>query len=325
MAELTVLNRQTDKTHGGKRVDRVAGSLFSDYSRGRLQQWIHSGDLTVDGRKVIPRHRLAGGELLRLRVTIEPDEIVCPQNIPLDLLFQDEDIIIVNKPAGLVVHPAAGNRDGTLQNALLYHDSALAGVPRGGIVHRLDKDTTGIMVVARNLRSHHHLVNQLQTRTMKRIYEAVVYGQTEPDRRFSAPIGRHPRDRKKMAVVPSGKRAVSRFRTLEQFSFGLADNCPADLSHIEVSLETGRTHQIRVHMTHLGHPLVGDPDYGRKFNPPRNWPQAVKSGLAGFSRQALHARKLELIHPHSGKNVRFESALSPDMKSLLAVLAKETL
>jgi 23S rRNA pseudouridine1911/1915/1917 synthase len=184
----------------------------------------------------------------------EPQGEVLPQDIPLDVLHADDDLLVINKPAGLVVHPAAGNPDGTLQNALLYFDSSLALVPRAGIVHRLDKDTSGIMAVARSLRAHHSLVGQLQARTMSRVYETVVSGRTAAKGTVDAPIGRHPVDRKRMAVVPSGKPAVSHFRLLRRFD---------GLSHLEVSLESGRTHQIRVHMQHIGHPLIGDPVYGK--------------------------------------------------------------
>ncbi len=336
MSKPTVLTRRTDSSHCGKRLDLVASRLFSDYSRGRLKVWIQCGDLTVDGRVVLPRYKLAGDETLRLETIVQVEESVTPQDIPLDLLFEDEDIIIVNKPAGLVVHPAVGNRDGTLQNGLLYHDGGLSAIPRSGIVHRLDKDTTGVMVVARSLRAHTSLVKQLQTRTMKRSYEAIVHGRVPNQGRVDAPIGRHPRDRKKMAVVLSGKHAVSRFRRLRQYCPGgdvvgagagrsgaeaeAGSKGSGMICHIEVSLETGRTHQIRVHMTHLGHPLVGDPTYGRKFNSPRSWHADLRAAIGEFPRQALHARTLVLIHPGSGEEVRFQSELPADMVVLLNLL-----
>ncbi len=315
MADLIELVRRTDSSYCGLRVDQVASKLFDDYSRGRLQQWIHSGDLTVDGRGVQPKFRMAGGETLRLRVALAPSEAARGEDIPFDIVHQDEDLVVINKAAGMVVHPAPAHNSGTLLNALLHFDENLASLPRAGIVHRLDKDTSGVMVVARSLRAHHSLVRQLQDRSMKRVYEAVVYGKLSAQSRLDAPIGRHPRDRKKMAVVASGKHAVSHFRLLRCFG-----DDPFQVSHIEVSLETGRTHQIRVHMTHLGHPLVGDPVYGRKSTVSKKWPQPARSCLNEFSRQALHARSLTLQHPGSKSTMRFGSELPRDMLRLLETL-----
>jgi len=295
----------------GMRLDQVAAELFDDFSRARLQKWIRGGDLLVDGEALKPTYRVCGGELLRLDAEPEYSDDVLPEPIPLRIIHADDDIIVLDKPAGLVVHPAAGNPAGTLQNALLSFDPRLAALPRAGIVHRLDKDTSGIMVVARSLRAHHSLVEQLQTRDMSRIYQAVVIGELIAGGVVDAPIGRHPVDRKRMAVVPSGKPAVSRYRVVERFH---------GLTHIEVSLETGRTHQIRVHMAHIGHALVGDPVYGRASRRRRGMSDELAGVLRDFPRQALHAERIGLVHPGDQKPVQFTAPLPEDFLGLLAAL-----
>jgi len=297
-----------ERGQAGLRLDQAAAELFADFSRARLQRWIRSGELRVDGQALKPTHRVFGGETLQLDAEPEFQSEVLAQRIPLDVVHADEDIIVVNKPAGLVVHPAVGNPDGTLQNALLNFDGRLAALPRSGIVHRLDKDTSGIMVVARSLRAHNSLVEQLQSRQMSRIYRAVVIGEVTAGGTVDAPIARHPVDRKRMAVVASGKPAVSHYRIIE---------CFHGCTEIEVSLESGRTHQIRVHMTHIGHPLVGDPVYGRASRRRRGTPEAVVELLRRFPRQALHAERIELVHPGSGQPVRFSAPLPADMRALL--------
>ena len=297
----------------GLRLDQAAAELFPDYSRARLQKWIRAGELTVDGRVCKPTYRLLGGERLRLEAEVELHDEVRPEPIPLDILHADDDLIVIDKPAGLVVHPAAGNPDGTLQNALLHFDASLAGLPRAGIVHRLDKETSGVMVVARSLRAHTSLVRQLQTRTMSRVYRALVLGDIVAGGTVDAPIGRHPRDRKRMAVVASGRPAVSRYRVLNRFG---------DLTWLEVSLESGRTHQIRVHMRHLDHPLVGDPVYGRK---PRQAGLSVAQyeAVRDFPRQALHAAILKLRHPADDRPCIYRSPLAADLRELLGILEIE--
>ncbi len=299
--------------HIGMRLDQLAAVLFTDFSRARLQKWVRSGELTVDGQALKTTFRISGGETLRLDALPERQDEVLPQDIPLDIIHADDDIILINKPAGLVVHPAAGHPDGTLQNALLYFDGSLATLPRSGIVHRLDKDTTGVMVVARSLRAHTSLVEQLQARQMSRVYEAVASGETNTSGTVDAPIGRHPRDRKRMAVVLSGKPAVTHFRVMRRFQ---------GFSHLEVSLESGRTHQIRVHMQHIGHPLVGDPVYGKSRKALKGVPDALLEAIRAFPRQALHARRLSLAHPASGETVCFEVPLPADMEDLLEILAR---
>jgi 23S rRNA pseudouridine1911/1915/1917 synthase len=309
-----LLERQVEGDRAGQRLDQAAAELFPDFSRARLQRWIREAALTVDGRASRPSRRLAGGEWLRLDAELEESDEVLPQDLPLAVLHADEHLIVIDKPAGLVVHPAAGHPDGTLQNALLHHFPDLATLPRAGIVHRLDRDTTGVMVVARSLKAHACLVAQLQERRMGRIYRAVCHGVTDAQGTVDAPIGRHPRDRKRMAVVAGGKPAITHFRRL-----GRADG----FSHLELSLESGRTHQIRVHMQHLGWPLVGDPQYGR-----RNLAEAERSGASpealeaarGFPRQALHALRLRLEDPASGRALRFEAPLPDDLRALLRSL-----
>jgi 23S rRNA pseudouridine1911/1915/1917 synthase len=305
------LAANTTAGHVGSRLDQVAAELFSDYSRGQLQKWIRSGELTVDARNEKPTFKIKGGEKLVVDARPEPRDETIPQDIPLDVLYADDDLLVINKPAGIVVHPAAGNRDGTLQNALLHYDPGLAVLPRSGLVHRLDKDTSGVMVIARSLRAHTSLVSQLQDRSMGRVYEAIAAGEIRRRDTVNEPIGRHPRDRKRMAVVSSGRKAVSHYRILQAFK---------GFTHIEVSLETGRTHQIRVHMAHIGHPLVGDATYGRKPRSVKGMDVQLVEGIKAFPRQALHARYLTLLHPADGREMRFEATVPEDMQGLLDLL-----
>ncbi len=300
-----------DAVCAGARFDQAAAALFADFSRGQLQKWIRSGELTLDGRTQKPTVRLSGGEVLEIDAAPAPDDRVEPERIALDVIHADADLVVLDKPAGLVVHPAVGNRTGTLQNALLHYDPSLAAVPRAGIVHRLDKDTSGVLVVARSLRAHASLVAQLQARTMSRIYEAVVWGDVATGGTVDLPVGRHPRDRKRMAVVASGKRAVTHYRVLQRYGA---------FTRLELSLETGRTHQIRVHMTHRRHPLVGDPQYGRRPRSPAGIDPVTLAQVVAFPRQALHARRLSLIHPEDGAERQFDSPLPEDFRSLLRQL-----
>ena len=295
----------------GSRLDVAAAELFRDYSRARLQKWIRSGELVVDGQASKPTLKVWGGESLRLAAVTHDEGEVYPQDIPLDVLHADEDLLVLNKPAGLVVHPAAGNPDGTLQNALLHFDPDLAAIPRAGIVHRLDKDTSGVMVVARSLRAHASLVRQLQSRRMSRVYRAVACGDVLSGGTVDAPIGRHPRDRKRMAVVGSGKPAVSHYRVVKRFG-GVTD--------VEVALESGRTHQIRVHMTHIGHPLVGDPVYGRQRCAQAELSTEQYEAIRAFPRQALHAFRLKLAHPDDERSVNYTAPIPQDLAELLSCL-----
>jgi 23S rRNA pseudouridine1911/1915/1917 synthase len=311
MPERIEQKQQLNSGAAGKRLDQAAVAAFPGFSRGRLQQWIKTGELTVDGHQAKPSARMAGGEILAIdAVLIEEGEIEA-QDIPLDILFEDDHLLVLNKPAGLVVHPAAGNWDGTLQNALLYHAPGLAALPRSGIVHRLDKDTSGVMVVACSLKAHASLVEQLQTRSMSRVYEAVVKGEMPPAGTVDAPIDRNPRDRKKMAVVEGGKPATSHYKLIERLP---------GTSHVEVSLESGRTHQIRVHMTHIGYPIVGDPLYGRGPVRQKGLPGEAIEAINTFPRQALHARMLKLAHPETGEGCEFHAPLAEDIGKLIETL-----
>jgi 23S rRNA pseudouridine1911/1915/1917 synthase len=303
-----------ESTRAGHRLDQAAAEVFPEFSRARLQAWIREGALTVDGSSGRPAQRLVGGEQLMLDAMPEVEVDVAPQAIELNVIHSDDAIIVLDKPAGLVVHPAAGNPDGTLQNALLFHAPELDCVPRSGIVHRLDKDTSGVMVVARTLQAHAALVRQLQDRSMSRIYQAIVHGTTPPRGTVTAAIGRHPRHRQKMAVVARGKPAVSHFRVLEAFGH---------FTHLEVSLESGRTHQIRVHMQHVGYPLVGDPAYGKRLPKKTTLPPGLRSQIETFPRQALHARFLRLDHPLSGQRFQFEAPLPPDLEAMLSCLRRD--
>jgi 23S rRNA pseudouridine1911/1915/1917 synthase len=304
--------KQVPGEFAGQRLDAALASMFPDYSRSRLQQWIRDGQVLLDGEIVKPRTRLAGDEVLQMHVQQEPPpERLLPQDIPVDIVFEDEDIIVLNKPAGLVVHPAAGHADGTLVNALLHFDAGLARIPRAGIVHRLDKDTTGLMVVARNLRSHKHLVEELQQRTVTREYQAVVQGVMTAGGTVDAPLGRHARDRVRMCVRDDGKSAATHYRVITRFR---------EHTHVQLKLESGRTHQIRVHMQYIRHPIVGDPVYGGRQRLPPHADDALIAQLRAFDRQALHAFRLSLVHPDSGKRLSWKSPLPEDMVQLLGAL-----
>jgi len=289
----------------GWRLDRVLAEMLPQHSRNRLQTWVREGRVAVSGRiETEPKHRVIGGETLILSDPPEIRELAGqPEDIPLDIVFEDEALLVIDKPPGLVVHPGSGNWSGTLMNALLHHVPGIAEVPRAGIVHRLDKDTSGLLVVARTLAAQTDLVRQLQARTVKRQYLAVVSGVVLRDATHFRPVGRHPVHRTKMAVLPEsrgGKAAITHFRVLEQF---------AHCALVECSLETGRTHQIRVHMARTGPPLLGDPVYGK---PDRRLPT--------FSRQALHATRLALLHPLTRRMQQWEAPPPSDMSALLEAL-----
>ena len=299
----------------GMRIDRVLAQLFPEFSRARLQQWLRDGQVRLD--RLPPRsarEKVRGGEEVELSAVNEPDERWRPEAMPLDVVYEDESLIVINKPAGMVVHPAAGNRDGTLLNALLHHDPALAAVPRAGIVHRLDKDTSGLLVVARTLSAQHILAAQIQARTISRVYQAVVVGVMTGGGEVDAPIGRHPTLRTRMAIVARGRRAVSHYRVLERFRAH---------THISVRLDTGRTHQIRVHMAHLRHPIVGDPVYGGRLRIPPACSPALNATLRGFRRQALHAWRLAVEHPIRGELMEWTADLPQDMHQLLMALRED--
>ena len=285
--------------------------VLNEFSRSRLKIWIDAGQLTLDGNKTEPSRKVHGGEEVVLDAPIEPLVPVKPEPIPLTLLHEDAAVFVIDKPVGLVVHPGAGNLTGTLQNALLSLDPTLAGVPRAGIVHRLDKDTSGLLVVARTLHAHATLVAQLERREVQRRYLGVCQSVLTGGGDVDAPIGRHPRDRLKMAVTANGRIALTRYRVLERFRAH---------TYLQLQLATGRTHQIRVHLAHLRTPLVGDPLYGGRPRLPRAPSSELRGALQGFRRQALHASRLEFRHPDSGRQARYESPLAEDMEALLAAL-----
>jgi 23S rRNA pseudouridine1911/1915/1917 synthase len=295
----------------GRRLDQAAALLLPEFSRSRLKQWIDGGELTVDGSAGAPKQRLRGGETLALQAALEPVVPVAPEAIPLAIVHANSDFIVIDKPAGLVVHPGAGNAAGTLQNALLAYDPALAAVPRAGIVHRLDKDTSGLLLIARNLTSQQRLVAMLERREIHRTYRAVCQTVLTGGGVVDAPIDRHPRDRKRMAVRAQGRPARTHYRVLARFRAH---------SFIELELESGRTHQIRVHMAHLRAPLVGDPVYGGRPRLPRQPDESLRVLLQSFPRQALHACRLAFPHPATAEPVSFDSALPADIQDLIAAL-----
>jgi 23S rRNA pseudouridine1911/1915/1917 synthase len=298
----------------GMRLDQVVAELFPDYSRNRLATWIKEGRLTVDGKTMKPRDRALASAHVVLEVADEPVIEWQPQKIPLDVIFEDEHILVVNKPAGMVVHPAAGHADGTLVNALLGYAPELDTLPRGGIVHRLDKETSGIMFVARSALAHKSLVAQLSERTVSRTYCAVCTGALTGGGKMYSPIDRHPTARTKMAVVADGKPAVTHYRIAHRFKH---------YTQLQVNLETGRTHQIRVHMAHRKWPLIGDPVYAGRQRIPAGASEALITALRNFPRQALHAQALEFEHPATGDWMEFETELPDDLVELLEVLDSE--
>ncbi|MBB1088571.1 23S rRNA pseudouridine(1911/1915/1917) synthase RluD [Lysobacter sp. SG-8] len=299
----------------GRRFDAVLAELFPDYSRSRLAGWIKSGDARLDGREVRPRDPVRGGEAVTLSVVEEVQTHSAPEAIPLEVLYEDAHVFVINKPAGLVVHPGAGNPGGTLVNALLHRDPALDKLPRAGIVHRLDKDTSGVMVVARTLVAHTALIEQLSSREVHRQYLAVVVGAMVAGGTVDAPIDRHPRDRIRMAVRDDGREAVTHYRLRERFRAHTL---------VECRLETGRTHQIRVHMAHAKYPIVGDPMYGGPLKLPKGATPELVDALRGFRRQALHAEVLEFRHPVSGEPVRCSAPIPADMQALVAALQDDS-
>ena len=311
MSRLVELAARIPEAAAGQRLDQVLAELFPDYSRSRLQQWIRAGAVRVDGASRKGKERVLGGERVVIAAELEEDTGVVAQDIALDLVYEDQDLLVIDKPAGLVVHPAAGNPDGTLLNALLHYDPALATVPRAGIVHRLDKDTSGLLVVARNLTAHQSLVAQLQARSVRREYLAVVWGLLIAGGTVDAPIGRHHADRKRMAVTSFGKPAITHYRIEARFRAHTL---------VRVNLETGRTHQIRVHMAHIRHPLLGDPVYGGRPRVPAGMSAAARAAVQAFKRQALHATRLSLRHPVSGEIMEWHSPLPADMVALIAAL-----
>ena len=310
----TVMNAVIPDRARGERLDKVLASVFPPYSRSQLQLWIRQGRITIHGRIPHGRELVSGGEAVRLEVP-RPEPVAWqPQDLPLELVYEDADILVIDKPAGVVVHPGAGNPDGTLANAILYHFPELAALPRAGLVHRIDKGTTGLLVAARNEHARSKLIRALECHAVSRCYLAVVDGIPISGGTLDQPIGRHPRNRLRMAVNPNGKPAVTHYRVEEKF------RAHALLS---VELETGRTHQIRVHLSKAGYPLVGDVLYGRRLRIPAGASGKFAEMLRGFKRQALHARSLTLTHPRTGKSLNWKSPVPPDLAQLLSTLRSE--
>ncbi|NNM51280.1 MAG: RluA family pseudouridine synthase [Pseudomonadales bacterium] len=293
----------------GLRLDQVAARLMQDFSREQIKGWIAVAELICNGQSAKASQRVHEGDCIELATTLTDRTQDVAEDLPLNIVYQDEHVLVIDKPAGWVVHPGAGNRQGTLLNALLHFDPGLAELPRAGIVHRLDKDTSGLLVVARTAKAQSSLIEQLKDRSLHRCYQAFVYGVTPAEGQVDAPVGRHPHDRLRMDVVAGGKPALTRYRQLASFS-----GC----SHLELRLATGRTHQIRVHMTHLGFPLLGDPVYRQRKGPAL--PLALQQVIGHLGRQALHACELGLIHPGSGEYLSWQSALPQDMQALLLAL-----
>lgn len=295
----------------GKRLDQALAKLCPEHSRSRLQYWIKSGDVTVNQLNYRQRDEVNFADIIEIDTEIQSTESYEAEAIELDIIYADKHIIIINKPAGLVVHPGAGNPNHTLVNALLNFDASLAAIPRAGIIHRLDKDTTGVMVVARTLESHTFLVDQLQQRIIKREYQTIVCGQLISGGSIENKMGRHPVHRTKMAVTHSGKVAITHYKILKKYEH---------YTHLHVQLETGRTHQIRVHMSHIKHPTVGDPVYGNNKSIKKGVNPALCEIIKNFNRQALHAFSLELPHPDSKENMKFIAELPNDMNTLIEAL-----
>ena len=290
----------------GLRLDQALARLLPEYSRSRLQEWVVQQQVLLDDAPAISKQKVWGGEKLAVLPQVQlSDQPYLPEDIALDIIYEDDEILVINKPAGLVVHPGSGNWQGTLLNALLHHAPQLAGVPRAGIVHRLDKDTSGLLVVAKTLTAQTHLVRQLQERSVKREYLALVYGELRNNGLVDEPIGRHPSNRIKMAVTETGKPAVTHYRVEKSYPGCTLLRC---------TLETGRTHQIRVHLSHLKHPLVGDVVY---LKGPQKCAPELRELLTGFPRQALHATRLALDHPASGVRMEWHVPLPEDMRQLL--------
>ncbi len=299
----------------GQRVDVVLAQLFSDYSRSQLSQWLKDGLITVNDQRLKPKEKLLGGEHIRMRVSFSAENARClPENIPLDVAYEDDALLIINKPAGLVVHPGAGNAEHTLVNALLHHDANLHHLPRAGIIHRLDKETTGLLIVGKTLTAYTSLIRQMQAREIQRHYITLVHGHVIAGATIDTCYGRHPRSRLKMAVCEYGKQAVTHYSVRTHYT---------GFTLLDVRLMTGRTHQIRVHMAHINHPVVGDPLYGGRGRMTAGLSDVLRQSLTAFKRQALHAGFLSLAHPVSHETLTCTAPLPEDFQSLLTRLDEE--
>lgn len=308
------LQVQLDESYLGQRIDQVAALVWNDFSREKLKQWLKEGHLLVNGQVVKPKYKCEGTEILSLDVELEAQTRSLPEDIPLDIVYEDDDILVVNKPVGMVVHPGAGNSSGTLVNALLHHYPKSAELTRAGLVHRIDKDTSGLLVVAKNLEAQFALTKQLAKKSVYRVYDLIVYGNMIAGGTVDEPIKRHPVDRVKMTVLPGGKDAVTHYNVKERFQH---------FTRVQARLETGRTHQIRVHFSYIGFGLVGDQVYMPRVRVPAGASELLNATLRGFRRQALHAVKLGLVHPRTGEEMMFEAPWPEDFNALVEVLRSE--
>lgn len=297
-----------------ERLDQTLAKLMPEYSRTQIKAWLDEGAILINGQPLKGKTKIKGGEQVIVTATIKEQPIWEAKPIPLNIVYEDEAIIIINKPAGLTVHPGAGNANRTLLNALIYHEPALQALPRAGIVHRIDKDTTGLLVIAKTAAALKSLLHQLKKRTLGREYQAIVYGSLISGGKVDAPIARHPLQRKRMAVVDTGKPAVTHYRLAKKYR---------GLTHLMLKLETGRTHQIRVHMSHIRRPIVGDNTYGGRVQLAKGMSTELIQALRHFKRQALHAFALEIVHPTTGKSMRWEAPLPDDMKHLIQALEND--
>ena len=300
------------KRMSGQRLDSSLSELLPHFSRSKINNWIKSGQASINNKSFKPKDKASGNEIISLIMDQQENNSWISENIPLDIVYEDKDIIVINKRVGLVTHPGAGNWNGTLANALLHYDSYLSKIDRAGIVHRLDKNTSGLMVVAKNAKSQKYLVEQLQSHSIAREYSAIVYGHIISGGTLEYPIGRDPRNRIKQSVTNNGKKSITHYRVINRF---------LNHTHVKAILETGRTHQIRVHLAHIGHPLIGDPLYGGRVRFPKKASPELKDALKSFDRHALHSKKLSLIHPETGKSMSWKVELPNDMKELIDSLS----
>ena len=297
----------------GERIDSSLAEMLPNFSRSKITSSIKSGLALINENLFKPKDKVIGNEVVTISLSQKEPTSWAPEDIPLDIVYEDDDIIVINKPFGLVTHPGAGNWNGTLANALLNYDSNLSKLDRAGIVHRLDKNTSGLMVISKNAKSQKFLVEQLQSHSVEREYSAIVYGHMISGGSINEPIGRDPKDRVKQAILTNGKESKTHYRAIDRFM---------SHTHVKAILETGRTHQIRVHLSHIGHPLIGDPMYGGRVRFPKKASLELKDELLNFQRQALHSKKLTLTHPTTGQSMSWKVDLPADMQQLLSTLNK---
>jgi 23S rRNA pseudouridine1911/1915/1917 synthase len=297
----------------GERIDSSLAEMLPHFSRSKITSSIKSGLALINENLFKPKDKVIGNEVVTISLSQKEPTSWAPEDIPLDIVYEDDDIIVINKPFGLVTHPGAGNWNGTLANALLNYDSNLSKLDRAGIVHRLDKNTSGLMVISKNAKSQKFLVEQLQSHSVEREYSAIVYGHMISGGSINEPIGRDPKDRVKQAILTNGKESKTHYRAIDRFM---------SHTHVKAILETGRTHQIRVHLSHIGHPLIGDPMYGGRVRFPKKASLELKDELLNFQRQALHSKKLTLTHPTTGQSMSWKVDLPADMQQLLSTLNK---